>query len=295
MRKPAKLSELTRPSATSSASASSSCGRKRPVPSTSSSKNEAPCARMQSTTACARVLRTNGVRCRRKRGPERRMAPRQQGDGCRPHRRGATLAARGAGVARAEPRPGDAAGETLIVEPGGIVFGKARRQDLGLPGAGRRLEALELPDDGDRARRVRPCASRAPRAASSGGSAGNRGPRRARSRRAAASRCNGGCAPAACARTIPSPLRARREAAAHRKAFGLERGERSGDIGVDRARAAPRASPASPGLSLRAGRAESRPAPRRQRRRCGAPPAQRSAGRAAPRARSRGTAAGARR
>ena len=43
-RNPAKLSELTRPEATSSASASSTCGRNRPVPSTSSSKNEAPCS-----------------------------------------------------------------------------------------------------------------------------------------------------------------------------------------------------------------------------------------------------------
>ena len=42
-RSPAKLSELTSPSATSSASASSICGRSSLVPSASSSKNEAPC------------------------------------------------------------------------------------------------------------------------------------------------------------------------------------------------------------------------------------------------------------
>src|SRR5207237_301987 len=43
----------TRPEATSSASASSTCGRNSPVPSTSSSKNEAPYCRMKSATACA--------------------------------------------------------------------------------------------------------------------------------------------------------------------------------------------------------------------------------------------------
>ena len=55
-RSPAKLSELTRPSTTSSASASSTCVRSRPVPSTISSKNDAPCARRWSATACAREL-----------------------------------------------------------------------------------------------------------------------------------------------------------------------------------------------------------------------------------------------
>ena len=56
-------------------------------------------------------------------------------------------------AARPQPRPGDAAGEALIVEPGGIVFGDARRQDLGLPGAGRRLETFELAEH--RGERVR--------------------------------------------------------------------------------------------------------------------------------------------
>ena len=45
-RRPAKLSELTSPDATSSASASSTCGRSKPLPSTSSSKNDAPYCRM---------------------------------------------------------------------------------------------------------------------------------------------------------------------------------------------------------------------------------------------------------
>ena len=45
-RNPPKLSDVTRPSVTSSPSASSTCVRSRPVPSASSSKNEAPCTRM---------------------------------------------------------------------------------------------------------------------------------------------------------------------------------------------------------------------------------------------------------
>ena len=55
-RNPAKLSELTSPVATSSASASSTCGRNSPVPSTSSSKNDAPNCLMWSATARAREL-----------------------------------------------------------------------------------------------------------------------------------------------------------------------------------------------------------------------------------------------
>src|SRR6185437_2278414 len=43
-RNPPKLSELTRPSATSSARPSSACEGSSAVPSTISSKNEAPCA-----------------------------------------------------------------------------------------------------------------------------------------------------------------------------------------------------------------------------------------------------------
>src|SRR5688572_7165459 len=41
---------------TSSVRASSTCERNRPAPSTSSSKKDAPCSRMHSRTACARVL-----------------------------------------------------------------------------------------------------------------------------------------------------------------------------------------------------------------------------------------------
>ena len=87
-----------------------------------------------------------------------RVAARQQGDRRRPHR--ATRRARRSrrGVARPQPRPGDAAGEALIVEPGRLVPGDARRQDLGLPGAGRRLEAFELAEH--RGERVRPLHAR---------------------------------------------------------------------------------------------------------------------------------------
>ena len=56
------------------------------------------------------------------------------------------LAAVRAPIARPQPRPGDAPGEALIVEPGRLVAGDPRRQDLGLPGAGRGLEAFELAD-----------------------------------------------------------------------------------------------------------------------------------------------------
>ncbi len=53
-RKPAKLSALTRPAATSSPSASSSSVRSNRVASSSSSKNSAPRSRSASATACAR-------------------------------------------------------------------------------------------------------------------------------------------------------------------------------------------------------------------------------------------------
>ena len=38
--------------------------------------------------------------------------------------------------------------EAAIVEPSRLVAGEPRRQDLALPGAGRRLEAFELSDHG---------------------------------------------------------------------------------------------------------------------------------------------------
>src|SRR5205807_2135460 len=75
--------------------------------------------------------------------PQWRVAARQEGDRGRSDRGNAAFAI-GARVARPQPGPGDAAGEAMIVEPGRIVLGYARRQDLGVAGAGRRLEALQL-------------------------------------------------------------------------------------------------------------------------------------------------------
>src|SRR5207253_4054851 len=43
-----------------------------------------------------------------------------------------------------EPLPHKPTGEPLLIEPCGLVLADAVGQDLGLPGAGRRLEALEL-------------------------------------------------------------------------------------------------------------------------------------------------------
>ena len=57
---PAKLSEMTCPAATSSASASSTCVWRRCVPSTISSKKEAPFSRMNSATFAALALTCGG-------------------------------------------------------------------------------------------------------------------------------------------------------------------------------------------------------------------------------------------
>ena len=75
------------------------------------------------------------------------MPPRQERDRRRAYRRDVALAAVRSRVARTEARPRDPSGEALIVEPARLVLGNARRQDLGLPGAGRRLEAFELRHD----------------------------------------------------------------------------------------------------------------------------------------------------
>ena len=82
-------------------------------------------------------------RAARERCPERRVTAGEQRDWCGPHRRRATVAAV---CARTQPCPGDTPRSTVIVQPGGLIGSKPRRQDLGLPGGGRRLEAFELPD-----------------------------------------------------------------------------------------------------------------------------------------------------
>src|SRR5438270_10294893 len=83
------------------------------------------------------------------RRPESQVAPREQHDRCRAHRSGAPAGLR---PARGEARPHEAPGEALLIEPGGLVLADARGQDLGLPGARWRLEALELRED--RAHRI---------------------------------------------------------------------------------------------------------------------------------------------
>ena len=87
------------------------------------------------------------LRRARERRPVAGMTARDQRDRRRAHRRHGALAAVRAALARLEARPGDPPGEALVVEPARLVAGDARRQDLGLPGAGRRLEAFELGDD----------------------------------------------------------------------------------------------------------------------------------------------------
>ena len=62
-RSPPKLSEVTRPSATNSASPSSTWERRSPLVSISSSKNDAPCSLMQSASNCARGLGCAAASC----------------------------------------------------------------------------------------------------------------------------------------------------------------------------------------------------------------------------------------
>ena len=51
-------------------------------------------------------------------------------------------------LAGAEAAPGEGAVEAQLVEPGGVVVGQARGQQVALPGNGRGLEALQPLDDG---------------------------------------------------------------------------------------------------------------------------------------------------
>ena len=165
----------------------------------------------------------------RERRPERRVAPREKGDGRRAHGRGAAIAAAGLGVARPQPGPGYPSGQALIVEPGGLVFADPRRQDFAFPGAGRRLEAFELRDhDLDR---VRTLHSRIGRHALpgqkeaqeiAGGDRLDLGPQPL-----------DGIAMDAGQQAALAPfvvIGAGGEAAAHHEAFGLQRGEGLGDL-----------------------------------------------------------------
>src|SRR5262249_8570762 len=60
------------------------------------------------------------------------------------HRRGAPLAVGRTAVAGTEARPGHAAREAAVVEPGRIVAGETCGKSLGLPGTCRCAETLEL-------------------------------------------------------------------------------------------------------------------------------------------------------
>ena len=89
---------------------------------------------------------------RRKRHPQRRPATLDEGDrGRADRRRMARAAIAVGGGGRRQTGPGRAAGQALGVEPRGLIALEPRRQDLGLPGFRRRLEAFErIEDDGER-------------------------------------------------------------------------------------------------------------------------------------------------
>ena len=145
-RNPPKLSEVTRPRATSSPSAASDLRRSRPVAATSSSKNDAPCVRRAVEYRLrprARLQPSSGAGQRR---PERRVTTCQQRDRRGAHRRRDAVAAVAVAGRWAQSRPGDASREALVVQPGRLVCRDAGRQDFGLPRSGRRFETFEQCD-----------------------------------------------------------------------------------------------------------------------------------------------------
>ena len=217
--------------------------------------------RMKSATRRARALDAPRSGGRGQRGPERRVAARQQGDRRGPHRAQCARCRSAVRIARSQPRPGDPAGEALVVEPGRLVLRQCAPAGSRSP---RRRPAPRSLRAGrprsDRVRALHP-GVRPRRAASRTESAGSRARRPARSRRAGASPYSGGCAPAAGARTIRRPP-PRREAAAQRKAFGLQRSQRGGNV-VGSSPSGAASSSAVTGPVPPAGRAGSRPAPLR--------------------------------
>ena len=94
--------------------------------------------------AWARLARLRLLRA--KRGPQRRILARQQGDRRRAHGSCLALAAIGPPIAGRQPRPSHMPCQASIVEPSRLVAGKTCGQNLGFPGAGGSLEAFELPD-----------------------------------------------------------------------------------------------------------------------------------------------------
>ena len=73
------------------------------------------------------------------------MPPRQDRDRRRPQRRRSSVAA--CAVAGAQAHPGEMSRQAPFVEPGRVIVGEPRRQDLRLPCGGRRFEAFELGQD----------------------------------------------------------------------------------------------------------------------------------------------------
>ena len=173
--------------------------------------------------------RPDRVRRRRERRPVPGMTPRQQGDRRGAHRRHAALAAVRSSVARAEARPRDPSGQALIIEPARLVLGEARRQDLGLPGAGRSLEAFELGDD--HLERVRPLHARVRRDALPAEQEAQEVARGDRLDLGAQALDRVVVDPGEQPALAPFVRgRRRREAPAHDEAFGLKRRERGCDL-----------------------------------------------------------------
>ena len=144
-RRPPKLSEVTIPTATSSASACSTWVLKRRVPSTISWKNDAPISRIKSTTRAPAGLggtpfgadeiadqRLALGRERRVMGVERTGEARRSGSAGRP--------------SRPQPDPGNPARKALIVEPFRFIVCNAGGKDFAFPRGSWRLKPLKLLD-----------------------------------------------------------------------------------------------------------------------------------------------------
>ena len=116
------------------------------MPSTISSKKDAPFSRMNSATFAALAL-TDARLVSERWCPDRSRLARKQADGRR-FQRGNAPAVRFRLCRRPKPGPGDAPREAGIVEQPGVVTRKPRGQDGVLPCNGRRLEAGKLLDHG---------------------------------------------------------------------------------------------------------------------------------------------------
>ena len=200
-RSPPKLSEVASPSATSSPSASSTCGPQQMrglrelVEEQRASRGEAVEDRLRAGARARRVRRgRSDIQSGSRRRSMRAIGVEPTGAGARAR----PLATHG----RGQTRPGRPAGETKRVEPGWLVALQASRQNFRLPRPGRGFEPFQR---GERDRqRVGPLKARLIRrhAARRTESEGSRARRPARSPSAGAGWCNDGCGPAAGGRTI---------------------------------------------------------------------------------------------